>query len=85
MEGIRIGTVTHFYKRICVGIIELSADIKVGDRVHFLGRGTDFDQEVQSLQIEHDQVEEAGKGIEVALKVEQRVRKGDKVFKLTVE
>ena len=82
MEGEKVGEVTHFYNRICVGVIELSGDIKLGDMVHFLGRATDFNQKVKSIQIEHEQVEEAGAGMEIALKVERRVRKGDKVFKL---
>jgi len=82
MEGEKIGEVTHFYNRICVGVIELSGDIKLGDMIHFLGSATDFNQEVKSLQIEHEQVQDAGAGMEVALKVERRVRKGDKVFRL---
>ena len=85
MEGEKIGEVTHFYNRICVGVIELSGGIKVGDMIHFLGRSTDFKQPVKSLQIEHEQVEEAAGGMEVALKVERRVRKGDKLFKLAEE
>ena len=82
MEGEKVGEVTHFYNRICVGVIELSGDIKLGDMVHFLGRSTDFRQKVESIQIEHEQVEEAGAEMEIAMKVERRVRKGDKVFKL---
>jgi putative protease len=83
MEGEKIGEVTHFYNRICVGVIELSGDIKIGDMIHFLGRSTDFRQEVESIQIEHEPVGEASAGTEVAVQVERRVRKGDKVFKLT--
>jgi putative protease len=83
MDGIKIGTVTHFYNRLCVAVIELSDSIQVGDDVHFLGRLTDFRQKVKSIQIEHEQVEGAEKGTEIALKVDMRVRKGDKVFKLT--
>lgn len=82
MEGKQIGTVTHFYNRICVAVIELTDEIKIGDTIHFLGRSTDFRQDVISLQIEHEQVEVAGQGGEVALKVDQRVRRGDKVYKL---
>jgi len=85
MDGKQIGTVTHFYNRICVAVIDLTDDIRVGDSVHFLGRYTDFRQQVISIQIEHEQVEGAGKGQEIALKVDKRVRKGDKVFKLIEE
>jgi translation initiation factor IF-2 len=51
--------------------------------VHFLGRSTDFRQEVQSMQIEHESISEAGKGQEIAMKVERRVRNHDKVYKLS--
>ena len=83
MDGKKIGEVTHFYNGLCVAVIELSDTIQDGDDVHFLGGLTDFCQKVKSIQIEHEQVESAGKGEEIALKVDMRVRKGDKVFKLT--
>ena len=85
MDGKKIGEVTHFYNRICVAVIDLTDSIQVGESVHFLGRSTDFRQTVNSIQIEHEQVEGAGKGEEIALKVDKRVRKGDKVFKLIEE
>ncbi len=83
MDGIRIGEVTHFFSKISVAVITLTDTLRVGDTVHFLGRSTDFRQEVKSLQIEHEQVEEAGSGQEVAMKVERRVRQHVRVFKLT--
>jgi putative protease len=64
MSGIRIGEVTHFYDRIGVAVIILSGAIRLGDQVHFLGRSTDFKQEVKSLQIEHQPISEAGSGQE---------------------
>lgn len=82
MEGKQIGVVTHFYGNICVAVVDLSDTIEMGDDIHILGRTTDFNQKVKSLQIEHDQVESAEGGMEVALKVERRVRREDKVFKL---
>ena len=66
-------------------IIDLVDSLQVGDRVHFLGRSTDFLQEITSMQIEHESIAEAGKGQEVAVKVERRVRNHDKVFKITEE
>jgi translation initiation factor IF-2 len=83
MAGSQIGQVTHFFDKICVAVIEVSNTLRVGDSVHFLGRGTDFRQEVKSMQIEHETVEEVGAGQEVAMKVEHRVQKGDRVYKLT--
>ena len=82
MAGTQVGEVTHFYNKICVAVIELKDTLRVGDQVHFLGRNTDFRQEVVSLQVEHEAVEEVGKGDEVAMKVQQRVRRGDRVYKL---
>jgi putative protease len=85
MSGKRIGEVTHFYTKIGVAVIDLTDKIRVGDTVHILGRTTDFRQDVKSLQIEHQSIDEADPGEEVALKVERRVRRGDKVYKLIGE
>ncbi|MCK4724619.1 MAG: hypothetical protein KAT29_02400 [Anaerolineales bacterium] len=83
MEGIRIGEINHYYNQISVAVIDLSDTIRVGDVIHILGRTTDFRQNVTSMQIEHQSIEEAGLGQEVAIKMTRRVRRGDKVFKLT--
>jgi translation elongation factor EF-1alpha len=85
MEGIRIGEITHYYNQINVAVIYLSGTIRIGDDIHILGRTTDYRQNVTSLQIEHQSIEEASPSQEVALKVTRRVRRGDKVFKLTGE
>ena len=58
MSGKLIGEVNHFYNRIGVAVIDLSDSIQIGDQVHFLGRSTDFRQEVQSMQIEHESISE---------------------------
>jgi len=85
MSGIRIGDVIHFYDRISVAVIQLTGPIRLGDTVHFLGRSTDFQQAVASMQIEHQSIEEADAGQEVAMKVTSQVRPRDKVFKITTE
>jgi translation elongation factor EF-1alpha len=82
MEGKRIGEITHFYNNLSVAVINLKGKLRIGDTVHILGRTTDFRQEVTSMQIEHQAIEEAGPGSEIAMKVVQRVRRRDKVFKL---
>ena len=82
MEGTRIGTVTHYYGNLSVAVIELTGTLQVGDVVHFLGRTSDFRQEVASLQIEHEAIDKAERGQQVAMQVIQRVRRRDKVFKL---
>jgi putative protease len=81
-DGERIGEVIHYFGKIKVAVLQLSADLSLGARVHFLGRHTDFPQEITSMQIEHEAISEAKAGDEVAVKVSQRVRKGDAVFSL---
>jgi len=80
MSSTLTGIVTHYYDRISVAVISLQGTIKVGDTVHFFGRITDFQQEVQSMQIEHEPIHQAQQGQEVALKVNRRVRPRDKVY-----
>ena len=78
---IRVGKVTHYYNHISVAVLELTGELKVGDTIHILGRITDFEQRVGSMEIEHQKVNSVGPGTEVALKVIDFVRKGDVVFK----
>jgi hypothetical protein len=82
-NGERIGEVIHFYGKIDVAVLRLSQNLQIGEMIHFLGRNTDFKQEVTSMQIEHQSVDEVKSGEEVAIKVIQRVRKGDAVFRIT--
>ena len=76
----RIGEIVHYYHKISVAVIKLNRSLHVGDKVHFLGAHTDFLQEIHSMQIEHEVVEEAKAGDEVAVKVDRRVRRGDTSF-----
>ena len=84
-NGERIGEVIHYYGNISVAVLRLSQGLRIGDSVHFLGRHTDFQQEITSMEIEHQAVIEVKVGEEVAVKVEQRVRRGDTVFRITEE
>ena len=77
----RIGEIVHYYHKISVAVIKLNRSLHVGDKVHFLGAHTDFLQEIRSMQIEHEVVEEAKAGDEVAVKVDRRVRRGDTSFR----
>ena len=77
-----IGQVTHYYSRIGVAVLELEDGLTVGDMVHLSGHTTDFIQQVKSLEVEHRKLQAVGAGADVALKVEERVRKGDKVYKV---
>ena len=78
----QIGRVTHYYNHIGVAVLDLQEGIKVGDMIHIAGHTTDFEQRVNSLEVDHRKVQSAGAGAEVALKVADRVRRGDKVYLL---
>jgi putative protease len=77
-----VGTVTHYYGKIGVGVIELVDTLKVGDEILIQGKTTNFRQKVESMEIEHKKVEVATKGQSIGLKVVEKVREGDKVFKI---
>ena len=82
MMETEIGKVTHFYNHICVAVLQLKEALHVGDIIHILGHTTDFEQRVDSIEIEHHKVEIGITGSEVALKVEQEVRAGDTIFRV---
>lgn len=77
-----VGRISHYYKNIQVGIIELSETLSVGDTIHIKGAKTDFEQKVDSMQIEHQTVEKAEAGKGVGIKVSDKVREGDEVYKI---
>lgn len=78
----KVGKVTHYYDNIGVAIVELESVLKVGDKVKFIGHGADFEQEVDSLQMNHQSVEKASAGEVVGLKTEQPVKEGTEVEKV---
>lgn len=77
-----VGTVSHFFGRVSVAGIELSAGLAVGDQIHVKGHTTDFSQSVDSMQIEGTDVSEAAAGQSVGIKVTDRCREGDAVHKI---
>jgi translation elongation factor EF-1alpha len=79
---VRLGEITHYYNRIGVAVLKLSDTIRVGDMINIVGYTTEFTQRVESLEINHQKVESAGPGDDVALKVWDYVRDGDEVFKI---
>lgn len=80
---VKVGDVSHYYTDIGVAVVDLVSTLKVGDKITVKGATTDFTQLVKSMQIMHEAVEEAGTGDIIGLKVNDRVRKGDEVFKVT--
>ena len=77
-----IGRVTHYFTKIGVAIVELKSLLSVGDRIHFKGPNTDLAQSVESMQIEHKNVTQAKTGQSIGLKVDDRVRENDRVYKI---
>jgi len=77
-----IGKVFTYFSKVGVAGIKLSGDIAVGDTIRIKGFTTDFEQEVESMQIDREPVEKAGAGQSVGIKVKERVRPNDVVYKV---
>jgi len=82
-EGKLIGKVTHYFDKIGVAVIKLSAPLRVGDSIRIAGgESTDFTQEADSMEVEHETIKKEKKGDEVGLKVKEKVRERYKVYKV---
>ena len=80
----KIGFVEHYFDRINVAAIKLTdGSLAVGDKLHIKGHTTDLEEVVNSIQIEHDSVQKAEKGADIGIKIGQKVREHDEVFKVT--
>jgi len=77
-----IGVVTHFFSKIGVAAIKLTKKLKLGEKIRIKGATTDFEQIVESMEINKQRIEEASPGDEVGIKVKERVREGDKVYRV---
>jgi putative protease len=83
MKEQEIGYVSKYFGQISVAAIEITiGKLAVGDMIHIQGHTTDLNEEVKSMQIEHDVVESAKKGDSIGIKVTDKVRRKDKVFKI---
>ncbi len=83
MPEVVIGKVTDFFARPVVAGIELTANVKVGDKIHIKGHTTDLELAVTSMQINNVNVDQAKAGDNIGIKVSERVRRGDIVYKVT--
>jgi len=81
-EGKLIGKITHYFSKIGVAVVDLSDTLKVGDTIRIMGGNTDFNQVVESMEVEHQKVQEAKKGDSVGMKVNEKVREGYSVYKI---
>jgi putative protease len=83
LADFKIGKVTHYYDKIGVAVVELDGGLSKGDKIKFVRGGEDmFEQEVESMQIEHDEIDSAKKGDVVGLKVDQEVKEDAEVYKI---
>lgn len=78
----KIGFVEHYFDKIGVAAIKLTGSLKVGDKIHIKGHTTDIEQSIDSIQIEHSSVPVAGSGADIGVKVKDKVRQHDEVFKV---
>ena len=83
MPEVEVGQISDFFARPVVAGIELTQTLKVGDKIHIKGHTTDMELVVDSMQINNVDVEEAKSGDAVGIKVPERVRRGDRVYKVT--
>ncbi len=81
-EPEEVGRVSHFFTKISVAIVELTSTLSVGDRILIKGPTTNFEQTVNSMQIEHENVTVAKAGQSIGMKVDERVREDDTVYKI---
>ncbi len=77
-----IGIVSDFFAHPVVAGITMTGALKVGDRIHIKGHTTDIEMDVTSMQINNEDVKQAKKGQSVGIKVPERVRPGDTVYKV---
>ena len=82
----KIGIVEHFFTNVSVAAIRITdGELKIGDNVHFVGAHTDFKQKIESMEINRDPVEIVKPGDDVGIKVKDRVREHDVLYKIPEE
>ncbi|MGD8883959.1 MAG: hypothetical protein PVI82_18820 [Desulfobacterales bacterium] len=86
MEREKIGFVSNYFSKISVAAVEVTdGTVALGDTLHFLGHTTDFEATVHSMEIEHEAVTAAKKGDSIGVKVPEKVREKDKVYKIVTQ
>ena len=81
--GESIGEITHFFPHVKAAVMKLKkSTLSVGDTIYIKGHTTDFEQKINSMQINHAPIQKAQKGQEIGMKVKSKVRHGDKVYKV---
>ena len=80
-KRIEVGKIRNFYSKIGIAVVDLTTPLKVGDKILIKGENTSFEQTVESMQVEHVNIEQAEAGKAIGMKVKDRVRPGDKIYK----
>ncbi len=83
MADKKLGSVSHFFDKISVAVVDLTAALKKGDLLKFKKGEDEFEQTVVSMQIDHKEIDKAKKGDDVAIKVDKPVKPGTEIFKVT--
>ena len=83
MGEVEIGNVTDFFANPVVAGIELSGTLRIGDKIHIKGSTTDIELPVESMQVDRVNITEGQPGDLIGIRVPDRVRRGDKVYKVT--
>lgn len=82
---VEIGRVTHYFNHLNVAVIQLTAELKLGDKIHVLGHSTDLEERIASMQVNHHSVLWVQPGDDVAIKVNEPVREHDVVYRIVEE
>jgi putative protease len=82
MEEKEIGKITNYFSKIGVAVVELTAPLQLGDEIHIVGGDRDFQQQVESMQVEHEAIDKADAGQDIAIKLDQKARPNDTVYKI---
>ncbi len=83
MKEKAVGKVSDFFAHVVVAGVDMTGSLKVGDKIHIKGHTTDIEMDLTSMQIENKNVAAAKKGQSVGIKVPERVRPGDVVYKVS--
>jgi putative protease len=85
MKEVKVGVVSHYYSHLGVAAVVMEEELAVGDTIHIKGHTSDFMQEVESIQLEHTNVNKATKGEDVGIKVKEHAGEHDVIYKVVEE
>jgi putative protease len=85
MKEERIGVISHYYSRLGVAAVAVEVELAVGDTIHIKGHTSDFIQKIESIQLEHKNIDRATKGDDVGIKVNEHAREHDVVYRVVEE